>query len=77
LNTVDKKPDNTTKTTPSQAPHKKPSQPSNKPSNSREARETNGRTNLREKPIDLHYKEKNKERRLEKPNYPENEQSVE
>lgn len=77
LNTVEKKPDKNTKSAPSQAPHKKPSQPSNKPSNNRESRETHGRTNLREKPIDLHYKEKNKERRLEKPNYPENERTVE
>ena len=77
LNPVVKKPDNNAKNNPSQAPKKKTSQTGNKPSSSRETKETNMKTNLKEKPIDLHYKEKNKEKRLEKPNYPKNERSVE
>ena len=44
---------------------------------SKETKETYWKTDLKKKPIDLHYKEKNKERKLENINYPKNEQSVE
>ena len=75
LNTVEKKPEkkpeNNARNTQSQAPSKKPSQPASKPSSSRESRETRRRTNLKEKPISLHFKEKNKERRLTDPGYPD------
>lgn len=70
LNPSEKKSGNSTGNTPSKVQNTAPSKPSNI-SNNKETKETHRKTNLREKPIDLHYKEKNKERKLTDPGYPD------